>query len=143
MADTALSAEMLAATHKAAFQHQRPWSAAEFTSLLASPLIFTCGDSRAFALVRVVADEAELLTLATHPDHQRQGLARALMPLWQQNAQDRGAQAAFLEVAADNDAALALYSQTGFARVGQRPNYYTSPDGRVVDAILMRSTLIG
>lgn len=141
MADITLSPDVLAATHKAAFEHQRPWSADEFAALLANRHSFACGDSRAFALVRVIADEAELLTLATHPDHQRQGLARALMPHWQQAAQERGAQTAFLEVAADNPAARALYVQAGFEVMGRRPNYYTSPDGTVVDAILMRRRL--
>jgi len=42
----------------------------------------------------------------------------------------------FLEVAADNDPARALYATNGFYQIGVRPKYY---DG--TDAILMEKTL--
>ena len=42
----------------------------------------------------------------------------------------------FLEVAADNDPARALYATNGFNQIGVRPKYY---DG--TDAILMEKTL--
>jgi ribosomal-protein-alanine N-acetyltransferase len=131
----------LAATHAAAFTQARPWSAAEFETLLASPFVFLCGDARAFALVRVVADEAELLTIATHPDHQRKGLARALMEAWQAEAARRGATRAFLDVAADNAPAEALYLACGYVRTGLRRAYYARPDGPAADAILMARDL--
>lgn len=142
MADPALNATTLATIHKAAFQQQRPWAADEFAALLNSPLTLLCGDSRAFALVRVVADEAELLTLATHPRHQRQGLAKTLMQSWQTAAQARGARMAFLEVAADNTSARRLYESAGYETFAQRPGYYSTPTGETVDAILMRRALL-
>lgn len=80
---------VLAQIHAAAFTQSRPWSQDEFTALLDSPLCFACGDGRSFALVRVIADEAELLTIATDPACQRQGLARALMQDWQTQARLR------------------------------------------------------
>jgi len=127
----------MAATHAAAFAQSRPWSAAEFAALLHHPLCFASGDARCFALVRVVADEAELLTIATHPNHQRQGLARAAMADWQTTAQSRGAAQGFLDVAADNSAAIALYQSCGFEITGRRRGYYRR-DGRApVDALLM------
>jgi ribosomal-protein-alanine N-acetyltransferase len=131
----------MAAAHAAAFTQSRPWSAAEFTSLLESPLVFAAGDTRAFALVRVIADEAELLTIATHPDFQRRGLARALMDQWQAEAAARGAASGFLEVAADNSAALALYEACGFETSGLRRGYYKRADGTAADAVLMQRPL--
>lgn len=131
----------MAATHAAAFTQSRPWSEAEFASLLEGPLVFAAGDNRAFALVRVVADEAELLTIATHPDHQRQGLARRLMGQWQAEAAARGAASGFLEVAADNSAALALYKACGFEASGLRRGYYKRADGPPADAVLMQKAL--
>lgn len=131
----------MAATHAAAFTQSRPWSAAEFTALLDSPLVFVIGDPRCFALIRVVADEAELLTIATHPDHQRQGLARSLMRDWQVQAATRGAASAFLEVAADNASALALYLGEGFAEMGRRKGYYPRKGQPAVDAILLSRAL--
>jgi ribosomal-protein-alanine N-acetyltransferase len=46
----------------------------------------------------------------------------------------------FLEVAADNLAAIALYQATGFIKVGVRKGYYPHPDG-AKDALVMRRAL--
>ena len=66
----------LAHTHAAAFTQSRPWTADEFADLLANRFThYVVGNAQSFALFQVIADEAELLTIATHPSHQRQGLA--------------------------------------------------------------------
>ena len=132
---------VMAALHRAGFTQSRPWTEAEFTGLLAVPSTFACGDARGFALVRVGADEAELLTLTTHPEHRRQGVARALMDQWQARASAQGATRAFLEVAADNTPALALYAQAGFQRAGLRRAYYARPQGIAADAVVMTRAL--
>ncbi len=131
----------MARIHAAAFTQSRPWTETEFASLLDSPLSFATGGPHCFALVRVIADEAELLTIATDPMAQRQGLARALMLDWQKLARAHDAKTAFLEVAADNIAALALYQSDGFAPCGQRAGYYSRPNSAKVDAIVMRKPL--
>ncbi|UWQ80300.1 GNAT family N-acetyltransferase [Leisingera sp. S132] len=136
-----LTPEEMAATHAAAFTQARPWSAPEFAALLDSPLVFAAGDARCFALVRAIADEAELLTIATGPAHQRQGLARACMLDWESLARARGAAEAFLEVAEDNAPAQALYRACGFAECGRRTGYYRRKDANPADAILMRKAL--
>lgn len=127
----------LARLHAAAFDRARPWSTEEFAALLAQPHCFAIGDRRGFALARAVAGEAELLTIATHPDHRRQGRARSLMLAWQAEARARGAAHAFLEVAADNGPAIALYRACGFAPGGRRPGYYRQAGRNPVDAVLM------
>lgn len=127
----------MAATHAAAFGHARPWARDEFTGLLQNPACFTSGDPRCFALFRVIVDEAELLTIATHPDHQRQGLARACMAGWQAAAHEHGARRALLEVAADNGPAIALYRSCGFATCGSRRGYYRREGAGSVDALVM------
>lgn len=136
-----MTPDQMAATHAAAFARARPWSAAEFAALLVRPGSFAVGDARCFALGRVVADEAELLTIATDPDHQRQGRARAVMRDWLAQAAARGAAVAFLEVAEDNAPARALYAAYGFAEVGRRKGYYRHADGARVDAVLLRRAL--
>ena len=48
---------------------------------------------------------------------------------------------AFLEVAADNAAAQALYARAGFAESGRRRGYYRRPDGSGLDALVMQRAL--
>jgi ribosomal-protein-alanine N-acetyltransferase len=131
----------MAALHAAAMTAPRPWSEAEFAALLATTGTFATGDHRAFALGRVIVDEAELLTIATHPDHRRTGLARAALSAFEAEARACGAATAHLEVAADNAAALGLYAAAGYRRSGLRRGYYRDRGGRAVDAILMAKTL--
>lgn len=134
-----MTPEALADLHRAAFDQDRPWSTGEFRTLLDSPHChlehLPCG----FALWRAVAGEAELLTIATHPDHQRQGIATMLMRQWMDKARQQ-ADTAFLEVAADNEAAIALYKRYGFDTVARRPGYYARPGTRT-DALVMRARL--
>ena len=128
--------------HGASFVMPAPWPARDFADFLASPLCFVETDGASgFILGRVIADEAELLTIATHPAHQRQGLARQVMQDWQDLARTRGAAEAFLEVAADNTPAQALYQACGFATCGTRPGYYARKGAAPVDAVLMRCSL--
>jgi len=135
--------EEMAALHGASFTMPRPWSAAEFAALLASQRVFalTAG-AKGLLLGQVVADEAELLTIAVHPTQRHQGLGRKLVQDFLGEARVRSAASAFLEVAASNDAAIALYHGCGFAETGKRRGYYHGPDG-AVDAVLMRYALRG
>ncbi len=137
-----MTTEALARLHAAAFTHPRPWSAQEFAQLLNSPHVFVVGDARAFAMGRVIADEVELLTIATDPAHRRQGLGTATLAAFHDTARARGAASAFLEVAADNHAARALYHQAGYAQTGLRKAYYRRPDGQASDAVVMARPLL-
>lgn len=132
----------LAATHELAFTTDRPWSAAEFTDLLAQRGAVLCGTPASFVLGRVIMDEAEILTVATAPDQRRKGLAYKAVTGFCDQAQQDGAATVFLEVAADNAAAIALYTALGFAKVGQRRAYYDRANGPAVDALVLRRTLI-
>lgn len=136
-----MTPEALARTHAAAFSTTRAWDADEFAALLADPNAFTTGDQASFVLMRVIADEAEILTLATAPEHRRNGLARAALVQAETKAAQRGAAAVFLEVAEDNAAARALYGGLGYAQVGRRPGYYTPKNGAPVAALVLRKDL--
>lgn len=136
-------AQALAATHAAAFTTERPWTAPEFADLLVQPTTLLVGDARSFLLARVILDEAEILTLATHPDHRRQGLARAALADFLDRARASGATRAFLDVAADNGPARALYAGAGFTEIARRKGYYTASDGTRADALVLASDLVG
>jgi ribosomal-protein-alanine N-acetyltransferase len=49
-----------------------------------------------------------------------------------------GVKKIFLEVAADNAAAIALYERAGFARIAVRPKYYNG----AADAVVMSKNLL-
>ena len=133
----------LARLHAAAFTHDRPWSEAEFAVLLAAPGAILVHRDRAMALGRVTLDECEVLTVATDPAHRRTGLGRAVIATLLSAACRAGAERAFLEVAADNAAAIALYRATGFAEVGRRKRYYVRTDSEAVDALVLCRALSG
>lgn len=136
-----MTPERFAALHAAAFADGRPWSVASFASLWVDPGVFAVGDARAAALGRVVLDEAELLTLATHPAHRRLGLGRATLAAFEEQARARGARRAFLEVRANNAAACALYAAAGYAEAGRRRGYYKTQSGARVDALMLSKPL--
>lgn len=131
----------LATLHAKAFSATRAWSGSEFASLLAQPGTFHTGDAKCFALIRVVADEAEILTLATDPAVRRQGRARAVLRAAIAEATTRNAGKMFLEVAEDNTPAIALYAEAGFVRVGRRPGYYVPKNAAPVAALIMQRAL--
>ncbi|WP_407494627.1 GNAT family N-acetyltransferase [Pseudooceanicola sp. MF1-13] len=131
----------LARLHAAAFTTPRPWTAPEFAALLDSPHTFLIARNDAFALGRVIADEAELLTIATDPAHRRKGLGYECLMAFDAAARDRGATTAFLEVATNNQAAIALYTRAGWQPTGLRRGYYAAPDGSRIDAQNMGKTI--
>lgn len=123
--------------HARCFVRPRPWTAAGFAAALATPQTFLCGDPAGFALGRVMAGEAELLTLAVAPEARRQGAGARLLAAFEAGAAAQGAQRAYLEVAADNAAALALYTRAGWRTAGRRRGYY----GAGIDAVVMDKAL--
>ncbi|AXT27244.1 GNAT family N-acetyltransferase [Ruegeria sp. AD91A] len=131
----------MATIHAAAFAKSRGWTEGEFTALLENRFTHSIGDSRCFALFQVIAGDAELLTIATHPSFQRQGLALRLMHEWHDQAIDFQATRAFLDVATDNIAAISLYSRCGYRQCGLRKDYYARENGQKVDAFVMECCL--
>ena len=129
-----MTPDQLAQIHRDAFVHERSWQAAEFAELLAKPYNHCLSTKGGFALIQTFEDEAELLTLAVSPAHQRKGIAQELITRWISTSD---ASTAFLEVAADNNPAIALYSKNGFTQSGLRKDYYKRPSGLAIDALLM------
>jgi len=136
-----MKAEELAARHAVAFQDDmRAWSATEFKVLIENPHVHLIEIEHAFALTRIVVDEAEILTLATDPEHRRRGLGRALLENLETDTQFKGAKTVFLDVAETNTAARALYAAAGYSETGRRTAYYDTPHGRV-DGLLLSKKL--
>ena len=130
----------MAAIHAAAFPPGERWGGDAFALQLALPGVFGVVDDRGGVLLaRVAADEAEILTLAVHPDARRHGIAAGLLAEAASVARAAGAASLFLEVSEANLAARALYDGAGFAMVGRRRRYYA--DG--TDALVLRRGLAG
>lgn len=82
----------------------------------------------------MLVDEAHIATLATHPDHRRQGVARKLLEHALRYMSREGAVSSFLEVRESNAAAREMYRKFGYEETGRRKRYYKDTGE---DAILM------
>lgn len=132
----------LAETHRAAFAPtSREWSGDEIADLARAGLLLADDVDRGFALFSVAADEAELLTIAVHPDHRRCGLARDLLTSAERMLRADGALRIYLEVAADNPPAIALYEALQYQISGRRKLYYRRAAGDRIDAVVMAKDL--
>lgn len=126
----------LAALHAPVFRHA--WSEEDFAGMLSQGNVFGFiarpvgkpKQSAGFVLARLVAGEAEILTIAVSPAFQRRGIGRELMEGILRHLHHERAESLFLEVDESNSAAQALYRRLGFIQVGHRPAYYETEQGR-------------
>ncbi|NJR13357.1 MAG: GNAT family N-acetyltransferase [Phyllobacteriaceae bacterium] len=95
----------------------------------------------AFMLYTLAAGEAEILTIATAAGWKRKGAAETLIKAALQHLHAERAEALFLEVGDQNDAALGLYRKLGFREVGRRNNYYGAQSAVGASALVMRRDL--
>ena len=93
-----------------------------------------------FTMSRHAADEVELLLVAVRPEYRGQGLGKAIMQSFLEDARERGARNAFLEMRADNPAAH-LYRACEFEQIGVRKGYYRGAIGGPLDAITFGRSL--
>jgi ribosomal-protein-alanine N-acetyltransferase len=125
----------MAAIHAAAFTPPDAWGRDVFSLQLGFPGVFgLLHPSGGMILMRLAADEAEVLTLAVTPEARRGGVATSLLSEATITAAAMGAKSIFLEVSVANIAALSLYSFLGFTQAGRRPHYYSDH----TDALVMR-----
>ena len=139
-------AENLAELHAGLFDAR--WDAAAFAKLLSHPgstafLARVGAPSRTvgFILGQLAADEAEILTLGVGKDSQRHGIGRRLVEAVARAAKKAEARRLYLEVAADNIAALVLYKKLGFQEAGRRKAYYQRAGAPAEDALTLALTL--
>jgi ribosomal-protein-alanine N-acetyltransferase len=138
-------AAVLAKLHAQGFY--RGWPREDFAAYIAgrdTPIYVACDARRriaGFAMIRLAADEAELITIAVDPRWRKKGVGLALMRAVFEDLLMTPAKRLFLEVAADNPAALKLYRKLGFQQVAERRGYYARPDGQPATAIVMSRDL--
>ncbi len=133
-----------------ALSFAREWSEDEIASLMAGDGVFSLVTRRApptasrqpigFVMVRTVADEAEILTIAVHPRWRGRGHGQLLMEAAMRRLYADRVLNVFLEVDGDNESARQLYERLGFKVVGERKGYYpgTGKNGGPSTALVMR-----
>ena len=94
-----------------------------------------------FTILRTVADECEILSLAVGSEHRDRGVGALLLDAAIVRARALGANKLFLEVAEDNEIARRLYHSRGLVPVGRRPGYYIKKDGTSAAAVTMSRAL--
>jgi [ribosomal protein S18]-alanine N-acetyltransferase len=134
----------LAQLHGASFH--RGWGESEFERMLAerNTLVHRLRlghKTIGFAISRMAADEAEILSIAIDPSYRGRGLSRELLLTHLGHLAGRGILTIFLEVEENNRPARRLYEWAGFTVVGRRERYYQEPGGQQLNALLMRRDL--
>jgi [ribosomal protein S18]-alanine N-acetyltransferase len=140
---TMRDAPRLAQLHGASFH--RGWGESEFESMLSERntlvhCLRLAGRPIGFAVSRMGADEAEILSIAVDAGHRGKGLSRKLLLTHLGHLAARGIRTIFLEVEENNQPARRLYERGGFAIVGRRERYYRQ-GGEQLNALLMRRDL--
>jgi len=120
-------AAALAALHGASFH--RGWSEDEFERLLldrgiVAHRVMIGRQLVGFIISRIIAAEAEILSVAVASSRRRKGLARQMLNLHLRRLAGLGTRTVFLEVGEGNAAANRLYQRAGFRTVGRREGYY-------------------
>lgn len=135
-------ADELAAIHAASFA--RGWSVEEMESLLRDRAVVASvlhregrSKPKGFALSRIAADEAEVLSVAVIERRRGQGGGKALFGRHLGQLAAAGARRVALEVDEDNAAAIRLYESFGFQKVGRRAAYYQRADGGRASALVL------
>jgi ribosomal-protein-alanine N-acetyltransferase len=93
-----------------------------------------------YIVARLGADELHINNVAVREDFRRRGIGRRLLNCILVEGKRSGVSAAYLELRAGNQSALALYQECGFRVTARRKNYYSDP---VEDALVMIIDLRG
>jgi ribosomal-protein-alanine N-acetyltransferase len=94
-----------------------------------------------FAMLRILGDDVELMTIAVEPKFRGKGLGNALLKACFEDLLMTPVKRMVLEVAADNPAAIKLYQNLGFEKLSERKGYYARPDGQPATALVMARNL--
>lgn len=143
------TASLLEELHKNAFLDG--WSIETIFEMIAQPGVITIvaqgvmdGEETpvGFLVLRLVLDEAEILTIGVLPKARRLGVARFMMSEATELLRQKRCLSLFLEVATSNLAAQSLYRGLGFTEVGRRAGYYLYSNGVSEDALVLRRILV-
>lgn len=121
-----------------------PWGEAVWREELASPLglylvLEVDGAVSGYIGLKVISDEAHVMTIAVRPEQRRRGFARTLVEAALADPASVRARRFYLEVRPSNTGARALYGSLGFVQTGIRPGYYGDEDALLMTLDLLRN----
>lgn len=121
-----------------------PWSASQYKEEFSAPtrhfVVAVDEQQNIIGYAGVIAPggaEADVLTVGVVPAHRGKGIARQLMAMITDWAQQQGSIAMMLEVKVDNQDAIGLYESLGYSKLNTRKDYF----GPGLDALVMRLEL--
>lgn len=134
----------LAALEAAAFPRDA-WTEGALADELAAETRFAFvaedGDEvTGYAIGMAVGDTADIQRIVVSAGRRREGIGQALLAELMVAAAERGCERLLLEVADDNEAAIALYLAHGFAEIHRRRDYYRGGLDALVLARVIAST---
>ena len=123
------------------FSH--PWSLKSIEAELDKPgscfyVAEKDGEAVGYVGFNMVLDEGYIANLAVRENFRRNGVAKSLLSKVIDTAKESNLAFVTLEVRQSNTAAIALYSEFGFALQGRRKNFYRDPveDGLILTKFL-------
>jgi ribosomal-protein-alanine N-acetyltransferase len=122
-----------------------PWGEAVWRQELASSLglylvLEVEGVVSGYIGLKLLSDEAHIVTIAVRPEQRRRGFARTLVEAALADPASAGARRVHLEVRPSNAGARALYGSVGFVQTGLRPAYYGDEDALLMTLDLRRDS---
>ena len=121
-----------------------PWSASQYKEEFSAPtrhfVVAVDEQQSIIGYAGVFAPggaEADVLTVGVVPAHRGKGIARQLMVMITDWAQQKGSIAMMLEVKVDNQDAIGLYESLGYSKLNTRKDYF----GPGLDTLVMRLEL--
>jgi [ribosomal protein S18]-alanine N-acetyltransferase len=122
-----------------------PWSTSQYNEEFSAPTrYFVVAEDEAKNIIGYAGvfapggAEADVLTVGVVPEQRGKGVARRLMALVTEWANQQGSTAMMLEVKVDNLEAIGLYESLGYSKLNTRKDYF----GPGLDALVMRLELL-
>ena len=129
------------------YRHGMRWSDKDLRHHMHSEYSWTCfvtsptnnffHQLQGFLLLRVIDDEAEILSLSVKKIVRRNGIGKYLIEQAKRFSTLHQLKSILLEVAETNQDAVAFYKKQGFLKIGIRNNYYVFSGKNKKNALIM------
>lgn len=116
------------------------WSEEQLKSLPenATYIVALCdGELCGIGSMYCVFDDCEIMNIAVSEGFRKKGVASEILDNLILVAREKGCSTITLEVAVDNESAIALYQKFGFSEVGKRKGFYQSTDASVMQKSIL------